>query len=33
MPNLADEFPGNEGLVQTKIEDLEEHQDNNGRSI
>ena len=32
MPNLEDEYLGDEVLVQTKIEDLEEHPDNTGRS-
>ena len=33
MPNLEDEYPGDGGLVQTEIEDLEEDQDNTGRSV
>ena len=33
MPNIEDEGSGDEVLVQTKIEDLEEHLDNTERSI
>ena len=33
MPNIEDEGSGDEVLVQTKIEDLEEHPDNTERSI
>ena len=33
VPNIEDEGSGDEVLVQTKIEDLEEHLDNTERSI